>query len=51
MCLHHFSSQERLKNHEADCSMQKPVKIVMPEKGEYISFKNYQHTMKVPFVI
>ena len=33
------------------CSRNKAVKVIMPEKGTMLSFKNYRNKMRVPFVV
>ena len=40
-----------LQKHVEYCSKQKAVKVVMPEKGTMLSFKNYHRKMRVPFVV
>jgi hypothetical protein len=48
-CLHRFSREDLLINHDEDCV--KPQKTVMPEKDSTTSFKNYQKQMPIPFTI
>jgi hypothetical protein len=45
------NNEEKLKSHEEDCLLKKSVRIEIPKEGECIHFQNYQHTMKVTFVI
>ena len=48
-CLHGFSREDLLSNHDEDCV--KPQKTVYPEKDSTKSFKNHQKQMRVPFTI
>ena len=48
-CLNHFTSEERLKTQLEICSQKDLVKIEMKEGT--VRFKNYNRSMKVPFVI
>ena len=50
-CCNSFQSEETLRKHIEYCSNQKAVKVVMPEKGTRLYFKNYQRKMRVPFVV
>ena len=50
-CCNSFPKEESLQRHIEYCSKQKAVKVVMPEKGTFLSFKNYFKKMRVPFVI
>ena len=48
-CLNHFTSEERLETQLKICSQKDLVKIEMKEGT--VRFKNYNRSMKVPFVI
>ena len=50
-CCNSFQREETLKMHVEYCSKQKAVKVVMPRKGEKLSFKNFHRKMRVPFVV
>ncbi|VDI33807.1 Hypothetical predicted protein [Mytilus galloprovincialis] len=50
-CLCHFSRQDICDEHMEYCSQKKPVRIEMPEEGTFISFRNHQRQMRVPFII
>ena len=50
-CCNSFQSEATLKVHIEYCSKQKAVKVVMPRKGEKLSFKNFHRKMRVPFVV
>ena len=50
-CLNHFPNRESLEKHLESCENFEAVKIVMPEKGEKVKFKNYNRKMKFPFAV
>ena len=50
-CLNPFNDQKALDKHEEYCSNHEAVKIIMPEKGTMLRFKNYHRGERVPFVI
>ena len=50
-CLNSFPNEKSLYKHEEYCSKNECVKIVMPEKGDILKFKNYYKGEKVPFMI
>ena len=50
-CLNPFNNKKALGKHEEYCSNHKTVRIIMPEKGTMLKFKNYHRGEKVPFVI
>ena len=50
-CCNSFQWEVTLKKHVEYCSSHKAVKVVMPEKGTTLQFKNYQRKMRVPFVV
>ena len=45
MCLNHFCSEEKLKNHKSYCDAHKSARIEMPKPYDnIIQFKNYNST-------
>ncbi|KAF2880316.1 hypothetical protein ILUMI_25858 [Ignelater luminosus] len=52
-CLHYFYSEEKLKNHEIDCSEINECRVQMPYKEEdkSVKFKNYNNSLGVLFII
>ena len=51
-CLNSFHTAESLEKHETFCSNHDVVKVELPdEENNTLSFKNYNKSMKVPFVI
>ena len=51
-CIQHFLSQERLEKHLLDCvALTECQAIEMPAEGEFIKFKSFRETVKIPFVI
>ena len=51
-CLQAFSTEEILKCLIKDCfKINGKQKIIMPKKGKYIKFKNYERKLKSPFII
>ena len=50
-CLQASSTEEILKRHIKDCFKNNDKKIIMPKKGEYVKFKNYERKIKPPFII
>ncbi|XP_050060033.1 uncharacterized protein LOC126551227 [Aphis gossypii] len=51
MCLNSFQTELKLSNHKNYCQSNKVARITLPYKNKIIKFKNYNHKMKVPFVI
>ena len=49
-CLHFFWTEEKLNNHEIDCSQKNVCKIVL-SREKYLKFKNYNRKERVPIVI
>ena len=52
-CLRNFTGQNRIENynrHLPDCQLNKPLAINFPVEDK-IRFKNFHHSLKVPFVI
>lgn len=51
-CLHYFSNQELLNNHENDCRVYNMCSIEMPaENDKILKFNNFSNSNKVPIVI
>ena len=51
-CLQAFSTEELLISHIKDCfKVNGKQRIIMPKKGEYVTFKNYEIKIKLPFLI
>lgn len=52
-CLHSFKWDDLLKAHQPLCSTHGPQKVELPlsEKDAILKFKEYEKTLKVPFVI
>lgn len=49
-CLLYFGREDLLLQHKEYCKEHDPVKIMMPKEGEKIKFKDFNRSMKVPFV-
>ena len=50
--VYNFSVQEKLKCHINDCfKINSKQRIIMTNKGEYVTFKNYEGKIKQPFMI
>ncbi|XP_022800154.1 uncharacterized protein LOC111338012 [Stylophora pistillata] len=50
-CLNYFGSQRVLDTHSELCQDHEAVRERVPKEGTYLSFKNYQKQMNMPFVI
>ena len=50
-CLNHFPNEKALEKHEENCQNHDAIKIVLPEKGSILEFKNNKHSMRVPIVV
>ena len=51
-CLQVFSIEEILKPHIKNCfKINSKQRIIMPKKGEYVKFRNYEREIKSPFII
>ena len=50
-CLQAFSTEEILKSHIKNCfKINAKQRIIMPKKGEYVTFKNFEGKLKPPFI-
>ena len=50
-CLNTFKTEKSLASHHEYCKSPEVIKIELPEKGSKISFKNYNKSMRVPFIV
>jgi len=50
-CLNGFDSIDSLNKHKEYCQKHNPVQVDLPPKGTKIEFRNYDRSMRVPFVI
>jgi len=50
-CLNGYDSIDSLNKHKEYCQKHSPVKVGLPPKGTKIEFRNYDRSMRVPFVI
>jgi len=50
-CLNGFRRKESLDKHQTYCDNHEAVRIELPKHGTKLSFKNYNRSMKVPFVV
>ena len=50
-CLNGFTTKDALYNHKTYCNEQNAVRVVLPKPNTMLSFKNYNRSMRVPFVV
>ena len=50
-CFSGYDTKQALNNHKEYCYNNECVKVVMPEKGTCLRFKNFLHSEKFPFVV
>ena len=50
-CLNSFRSKEALDKHKRYCNQHAAVRPEMPEPGTMLNFKNYNRSLRVPFVV
>ena len=50
-CFNSFNSPETLEKHTEYCYDNESVKILMPQQGTFLRFKNFLHSEKAPFAI
>ena len=50
-CFNGYQTKQALDKHKEYCYNNECVKVVMPEKGTYLRFKNFLHSEKFPFVV
>ena len=50
-CFNSFNSPETLETHKEYCYKNESVKILMPQQGTFLRFKNFLHSEKAPFTV
>jgi hypothetical protein len=50
-CLNGFPSEKSLNEHKESCSSREAVKVKLPNAGTFLGFKNYNRSMRVPFIV
>ena len=50
-CLHGYTTQQALNNHQKDCEKESVARINIPGPGTLLKFKKHQYVSKLPFVI
>ena len=50
-CFNGFNTPDSLNKHKEYCYNNECVKIVMPQQGTFLRFKNFLHSKKAPFAI
>ena len=50
-CFNGFNTPDSLNKHKEYCYNNECVKIVMPQQGTFLRFKNFLHSEKAPFAI
>ena len=50
-CFNGFKAPDSLNKHKEYCYNNECVKIVMPQQGTFLRFKNFLHSEKAPFAI
>ena len=50
-CFNSFKDEDKLKEHKDYCYENESVKILMPQQGTFLRFKNFLHSEKAPFAI
>ena len=50
-CLNGYKTEQALNEHKEYCYNNECVKVVMPEKGTFLKFKNFLHSERFPFVV
>ena len=49
--MNSFWSKDSWERHLEYCNKNDAVKIVLPKESTMLKFKNYNHSMRVPFVV
>ena len=49
--LNGFTTKDALYNHKTYCNEQNAVRVILPKPNAMLSFKNYNKSMRVPFVV
>ena len=50
-CMNKFTSSEKLEEHIEICKENSACKIELPKQGETITFRKFNKSIRVPFVI
>ena len=50
-CFNSFKDKDKLEEHKDYCYENESVKILMPQQGTFLRFKNFLHSEKAPFVV
>ena len=50
-CFNGFNTPDSLNKHKEYCYNNECVKIVMPQQGTFLRFKNFLHSEKTPFAV
>ena len=50
-CFNSFKDKDKLEEHKDYCYENESVKILMPQQGTFLRFKNFLHSEKAPFAI
>ena len=50
-CFNSFKDEDKLKEHKDYCYENESVKILIPQQGTFLRFKNFLHSEKAPFAI
>jgi len=50
-CLNHFPNEKALEKHKENCQNHDAIKIVLPQEGSILEFKNHKHSMRVPIAV
>ena len=50
-CFNSFKDENKLEEHKDYCYENESVKILMPQQGTFLRFKNFLHSEKAPFAI
>ena len=50
-CLQAFSTEEMLKHIKYCFKINGKQRIIIPKKGDYVKFKDYERKIKTPFII
>ena len=50
-CFNGFNTPDSLNKHKEYCYNNECVKIVMPQQGTFLRFKNFPHSEKTPFAV
>ena len=48
-CLQHFSKRELKETHAAACMKNKPQRVIIPQEGDVLAFRNYRKKFLMPY--